>query len=465
MMDGGKAVKVGSDTDGVETDILYLIQTGSLAAVNELHDSGEWTDLEMAVFSTTTAATVVAPEITWHFTAMAWAAYFKQLEVMQWLIEKGAKVNETREWHWLPSTAASRVGFIEGLELLKEKGCDLTKSGSDGLTPVHNAAAGGHLPVLHLLYSYECSMDCLDAGGMNAAHHATQNSNQNIIQQLDEWNVPLDKEDVHGHTAADYADGRGRPECADLIRRLAKQRNQCHRILQEITNAIEANEFTAAHHLFRSDKGQEACSKMKSAFAPVVQALEQHSTMMADSWIDEEGAPGTGAGGQKKGKKKSEDSSSSSKKKAAKDEPAIQLDDDTLIDMIDRRLKGTDDDWSSLSPARLRALLVHTSPGAAVSEKRIKGIKAAVLEHRVILASIESGEVMGCCICMDGVADYVLVHGNTGHQCVCKACAERMYASSLPCNICRQTIDYVQTAALVDRSQVTVYHDEQSAQN
>ena len=135
MMDGGKAVKVGSDTDGVETDILNLIQTGSLAAVNELHDSGEWTDLEKAVFSTTTAATVVAPEITWHFTAMAWAAYFKQLEVMQWLIEKRARVDEDREWHMLPSNAAAGAGFIEGLELLKEKGCDLSKADSNGYTP------------------------------------------------------------------------------------------------------------------------------------------------------------------------------------------------------------------------------------------------------------------------------------------------------------------------------------------
>jgi hypothetical protein len=96
-----------------------------------------------------------------------------------------------------------------------------------------------------------------------------------------------------------------------------------------------------------------------------------------------------------------------------------------------------------------------------VSEKRIKGIKAGVLEHRAILASIESGEAVGCCICMDGLADYVLVHNDTGHQCVCKTCAERLYVSSLPCNICRQTIDYVQTAARVDRSQVTVYHDQQ----
>ena len=116
MMDGGKAVKVGSDTDGVETDILYLIQTGSLAAVNELHDSGEWTDLEKAVDSEKDG-----DGKTWHYTAMTVAALYKQLEVMRWLIVKGANVDETREWHELPSNTAAGAGFIEGLELLKER--------------------------------------------------------------------------------------------------------------------------------------------------------------------------------------------------------------------------------------------------------------------------------------------------------------------------------------------------------
>ena len=38
-----------------------------------------------------------------HYTAMAMAANFKQLEVMRWLIEKGAKMDEIREWHHRPS--------------------------------------------------------------------------------------------------------------------------------------------------------------------------------------------------------------------------------------------------------------------------------------------------------------------------------------------------------------------------
>ena len=80
-----------------------LIMDGDLATVKEMRDSGEWTDLETAVDSGKGN-----DGTTWYFTAMVMAAQYKQLEVMRWLIEKGAKVNETRERHVLPSNMAAR---------------------------------------------------------------------------------------------------------------------------------------------------------------------------------------------------------------------------------------------------------------------------------------------------------------------------------------------------------------------
>jgi hypothetical protein len=140
--------------------IVIAIKTGTMAAINELHDSGEWTDLEMAMDSKNPGG---PSGKTWYFTAMAMAAMYKQLELMRWLIEKGAKVNEDREWHYLPSNTAATAGFIEGLELLKEKGCDRQRQ---------TAQAVRHLPALRLLHSFECPLDCLDNEGSNLPHFA-----------------------------------------------------------------------------------------------------------------------------------------------------------------------------------------------------------------------------------------------------------------------------------------------------
>ena len=164
-----EAGEAGGGAMGIQSRMLRFMKEGNTAAVKELHDSGEWTDLETVVDSGKGA-----DGNTRLWTAMAWAALFKQLGVMRWLVEKGAKVAETREWHQLPSNVAAAAGFIEGLELLKEKGCDLSKADSDGFTPAHCAAREGHLPALRLLHSYGVPMNVKDKDGRTPAYCATK---------------------------------------------------------------------------------------------------------------------------------------------------------------------------------------------------------------------------------------------------------------------------------------------------
>jgi ankyrin len=115
----------------IDLRVTALVETGDVNSLHRLQSEKAWTDLETAVHSMKEA-----DGNTRHYTAMVLAAVHKQLEVMRWLIEKGAKVDEIREGHALPSNAAAGIGFIEGLGLLKEKGCDLSKADSNGLTPV-----------------------------------------------------------------------------------------------------------------------------------------------------------------------------------------------------------------------------------------------------------------------------------------------------------------------------------------
>jgi hypothetical protein len=189
--------------------------------------------------------------------------------------------------------------------------------------------------------------------------------------------------------------------------------------------------------------------------------------------------PGAGAGGKQQQtatKKKSKGKGATTKKKQQhtacpigtskkKEEEAVKetaavalLDDDTIIDLIDKRLHGTDDDWPSLSPARLRTLLLQASPDTTASVGRIKGIKAAVLAARLLQARIDSGEVRACSICLSAAADYALQHGGTAHQCICKGCAESgiLTAGVSACTMCRKPIDSIVAACDV-ASGVVVY--------
>ena len=64
--------------------------------------------------------------------------------------------------------------------------------------------------------------------------------------------------------------------------------------------------------------------------------------------------------------------------------PALAMDtdlsDEAIVDILSQVLLAEGIDWSSVSPARLRTMLAHETGGSSkVSEKRMKGVKAAAV--------------------------------------------------------------------------------------
>jgi sRNA-binding protein len=56
------------------------------------------------------------------------------------------------------------------------------------------------------------------------------------------------------------------------------------------------------------------------------------------------------------------------------------LSDEAIVDILSQVLLAEGIDWSSVSPARLRTMLAHETGGSSkVSEKRMKGVKAAAV--------------------------------------------------------------------------------------
>lgn len=133
-----------------------LIMSRDTVGLKALRDCGQWKDLEMPVL---VRANTEPQHPQWKFTSLALAACFKQLEVMQWLIEEGAKVDEIREWHKLPSNLAASERFIAGLELLNQKGCNFNLADVKENTPVHVAAFQNDLSTLRFFQSWGVALD------------------------------------------------------------------------------------------------------------------------------------------------------------------------------------------------------------------------------------------------------------------------------------------------------------------
>ena len=88
------------------------------------------------------------------FTPLHEAAIRGQLEVVQFLIERGAKFDTTATGHWsgkTPLHSAAREGKKDVVQLLLDRGAGINKPDTDGFTPLHEAAICGHTEVVQFL--------------------------------------------------------------------------------------------------------------------------------------------------------------------------------------------------------------------------------------------------------------------------------------------------------------------------
>jgi len=72
-------------------------------------------------------------------TPAHWAADYNQVEVLQFLISKGAKIDQPDKYGITPLLAAVYEGHKEVVAILVNKGAKLDVKGPDGKTPAEAA--------------------------------------------------------------------------------------------------------------------------------------------------------------------------------------------------------------------------------------------------------------------------------------------------------------------------------------
>ncbi len=53
----------------------------------------------------------------------------------------------------------------------------------------------------------------------------------------------------------------------------------------------------------------------------------------------------------------------------------------------------------------------------------------------------DDNDITECVVCMDAASNTMLLHGDTGHTCVCESCAVILVGNDSNCPMCRQSID------------------------
>ena len=121
-------------------------------------------------------------ELKW--TALHWAAFTGQEDVVEFLIAKGADVNAKDERGLTALRRACGKGHQEVVSLLIASGADVNAKYPDGRTPLHRAAEKGYKEVVELLIANGADVDVKTEKGQTAMSLAKKEGHSEIVELL-----------------------------------------------------------------------------------------------------------------------------------------------------------------------------------------------------------------------------------------------------------------------------------------
>lgn len=140
-----------------------------------------------------------------------YAARNGHVEVVQFLLSKGAYINAADKKGYTPLCLAARYGNIEVVNLLIQKKAEIKPDSvfynfeSELNTPLHLAALNGHLQVLINLREYSSQrgwtfINAKNKNGYTPLHMAAFNGHQNIVKYLIKQGAQFNKKALYKDT-------------------------------------------------------------------------------------------------------------------------------------------------------------------------------------------------------------------------------------------------------------------------
>jgi ankyrin repeat protein len=229
-------------------------------------------------------------------TALMWATYKVDHELVRALLKAGAKANVTNNFGSSPLAEAVKLGDVELVRVLLEAGADADSPNQDNQTALMLASSIGSLPIAQLLIGKRADVNAVEGfRGQTALMWAAAENHPQIVDLLlakgasvklrakhDDWPRQMTSEPraqfrpTGGLTALLYATRSGCNRCAAAIVKAGADVNQPNPDgITPLINAIDNRNYDIA--MFLLDKGANPHVWDMNGRTPLYVAVDMNS--------------------------------------------------------------------------------------------------------------------------------------------------------------------------------------------
>lgn len=141
------------------------------------------------------------------------------MDVVEFLVVNGARVNAEQNDGWTPLSRAARNGHTHVVKYLVSRGARVLHVDNEGRSSILHAAQNGHADVVKALLEYGADADQADKDGITPLIAAAAGGHLLAAIALIAHGVDLNHEDHRGRTAAFAAAYAGHPDVLDHLQR------------------------------------------------------------------------------------------------------------------------------------------------------------------------------------------------------------------------------------------------------
>jgi len=185
--------------------VQFLVDRGAKVTIGQIAAWGSLDELRRRIRDVPSLVNDGTGEESDRWSPLWQAAGWNSKEVVVFLLASGADPNAVTRSRQTPILGATQGGNVEIVKALIEAGADVCARFKDGRTALHKAAEAGSGPVADLLISKGIDVDATKNTGETALHFAAWDRSREVVEVLVNKGASVTAKDQKGRTPLDLA--------------------------------------------------------------------------------------------------------------------------------------------------------------------------------------------------------------------------------------------------------------------